>query len=112
MVQVVGAIKTYRGKVDDTLWFSILGVSFISTVYCLYWDYKMDWGLFRETPGKGKKYLRDRLMFPSWFYYYAMISNLTLRFFWTFGLVTFDGGYIDKQIIPLIQCLFEGFRRA
>jgi hypothetical protein len=63
----------------------------------------MDWGLFRETPGKGKRYLRDKLHYPAWFYYYAVISNTILRFFWIFGVLEVNGGsYIDKQIIPLI----------
>jgi hypothetical protein len=112
MVQVVGAIKTFNGTASNPLKLAIGSVTLTSTLYCLYWDYKMDWGLFRETPGKGKKYLRDKLLYPTWFYYYAIISNMFLRFFWVFGLITFDNVYIDKQIIPLIQCLFEGFRRA
>jgi len=95
-VQVVGAIKIYMGSVDTPLYVSIAMVSLISTIYCLYWDYKMDWGLFRETPNKGKRFLRDKLLYPAWFYYYAMISNTILRFFWIFGLITFDTGYIDK----------------
>jgi xenotropic and polytropic retrovirus receptor 1 len=49
LVQVMGAIKTWNGKIDDWLWWTILGVSLFSTIYSLYWDYKMDWGLFRET---------------------------------------------------------------
>ena len=96
MVQVVGALKTWYGDVNLPLGISISTVTLISTIYCLYWDYKMDWGLFRETPGKGKRFLRDKLLYPTWFYYYAMISNFFLRFFWVFGLIVFDGSYIDK----------------
>jgi hypothetical protein len=67
----------------------------------------MDWGLFRETPGKGKRFLRDKLLFPVWFYYYAIVSNCILRFFWLFGVFNFyeppeSNYYINKQIIPLI----------
>lgn len=88
-------------------------VSFLSTVYCLYWDYKMDWGLLRSSR-VGKKYLRDKLLFPVWFYYYAMISNFFLRFLWVLGLLpeTVASGLNKDQLIPFIQCLFEGFRRA
>ena len=96
MVQVVGAIKTWNGTASNPLKLAIGSVTLASTLYCLYWDYKMDWGLFRETPGKGKKYLRDKLLYPTWFYYYAIISNMFLRFFWVFGLITFDNSYIDK----------------
>ncbi len=95
MVQVVGAFKTLKGMTDP-IFISIIVVTLGSTIYCLYWDYKMDWGLFRETPGKGKRFLRDKLLYPTWFYYYAMISNLFLRFFWVFGIIVFDGAYFDK----------------
>lgn len=46
----------------------------------------MDWGLFRSKE-KGRKYLRPKLMYPIWFYYYAMASNFILRFFWLLSLI-------------------------
>lgn len=46
----------------------------------------MDWGLLRSNE-PGKKFLRPKLMYPAWFYYYAIISNFFLRFFWVLGLL-------------------------
>ncbi len=71
----------------------------------------MDWGLFK-TNKKGKKYLRDELKYPVHYYYFAMISNLILRFFWILGFPFFTSDPIKKHLVPLIQCLAEGYRRA
>lgn len=66
-----------------------IGVSLASTIYCLIWDYYMDWGLFRSDQ-PGKRYLRPKLLFPLWFYYYAMASNFVMRFFWATNLIPTD----------------------
>lgn len=69
----------------------------ISTAYCYCWDLYMDWGLLRSYE-PGKKYLRPKLMYPVWFYYYAMISNFFLRFAWLLSLINandFDQWFND-----------------
>lgn len=73
----------------------------------------MDWGLFR-THEKGKKYLRSKIFYPAWFYYYAIVSNLILRLFWIIPLIKLDpNGWVNKsQLIILIISVAEGFRRA
>ena len=71
----------------------------ISTIYCLYWDYYMDWGLFRSKE-KGRKYLRNKIMYPAGFYYYAMISNTILRLFWVLSVFSDDKDFpewVDKS---------------
>lgn len=73
----------------------------------------MDWGLIRSNE-KGKKYLRPKLLYPAWFYYYAMVSNFVMRFFWLLPLYNsyYPQWVKDSQLIVLIQSLVEGFRRA
>jgi hypothetical protein len=56
----------------------------------------MDWGLFRSKE-QGKKYLRHKILYPSWFYYFAMVTNFILRFFWILGLVS-DEHNFDKWV--------------
>jgi len=41
----------------------------------------MDWGLCR-TKEEGKYGLRDKINYHPYFYYYAIVSDFILRFFW------------------------------
>ena len=55
----------------------------ITTLYCLYWDYNWDWGLFdRSLPGA--PLLRDKLTFAPSSYYLAIALNTSFRFWWLF----------------------------
>lgn len=49
----------------------------------------MDWGMFRCTL-PGKYALRPKIKYPAYFYYFAMVVNLLLRFFWVITLITFS----------------------
>ena len=74
----------------------------------------MDWGLLRGTM-PGKKLLRDRLKFPKSFYYFAMISNLILRFSWVFTLIPLE--YFPLTIqefdgVFIFLAFAEAYRRA
>ena len=108
-IQLANIFKTkYPGNTSMSIF---IVISLISTCYCLAWDYKMDWGLLRSQE-PGKKYLRTKLLYPAWFYYYAMASNFVLRFFWILSIPSWTSKAVKTEIIPLIQCLSEGFRRA
>ena len=52
-------------------------------MYPLIWDFYMDWGLFRsfkrETFALRPK---DKIKFSKKFYYFAIVTNTILRFFW------------------------------
>jgi xenotropic and polytropic retrovirus receptor 1 len=56
-------------------------ISVISTLYAFSWDLYMDWGLIRSKE-KGRYMLRHKVLLPKWFYYYAIVTNLVLRFSW------------------------------
>jgi len=60
----------------------------IATIYCMTWDYIMDWGLFRSKQ-PGKYGLRDKLKFKPKFYYFAIVCNFLLRFFWIINIINF-----------------------
>lgn len=51
----------------------------INSVYSSLWDLFMDWSLIQN-----KQLLRDDLIYPKWFYYFAMVSDVILRFQWIF----------------------------
>ena len=61
----------------------------IATVYCMVWDYYMDWGLFRSKKS-GKYGLRKELKYPPRFYYFAMVTNCILRFFWVIQIFNYN----------------------
>lgn len=69
----------------DSSFYIFVAVSIYSTLYSYSWDLYMDWGLLRSKE-PGKKYLRPKLLYPAWFYYYAIVSNFIMRFFWIFTL--------------------------
>ena len=85
----------------------------IATLYCLVWDYYMDWGLFRSSK-PGKYMLRDKIQYPQYFYYFAMVVNLLLRFYWTLGF--FKGGFSkvakDFELYAWGAMLAEAVRRS
>jgi hypothetical protein len=54
----------------------------------------MDWGLLRSKE-PGRKFLRHKLLYPTWFYYYAIVSNFIMRFFWTLTLINVSGTWVD-----------------
>lgn len=46
-------------KIDgDTSFWGFFTAQLITTVYCIYWDYRWDWGLFIGTK-KSTRFLRD-----------------------------------------------------
>lgn len=85
----------------------------MSTAYSYYWDLYMDWGLLRCNE-PGKKYLRPKLLYPVWFYYYAAATNLVMRLMWIMPLFNkwYSPVFIYSQLNILVLALVEGFRRA
>ena len=56
----------------------------------------MDWGLMRNFEDGDRKYLRKKITYHPYFYYYCMVSDLFLRLAWIFGIwhyFTEDGLY-------------------
>ncbi|KZP18136.1 EXS-domain-containing protein [Athelia psychrophila] len=80
---------------------------FFGTVYSVYactWDYLMDWSLFK--PHARYPLLRSDLVYTNEipFYYFALVSNLLIRFIWVLYipvagpsiiLRTFIGGFLE-----------------
>lgn len=62
-----------------------------TTLYAYAWDIRVDWGLFmRKKPDEkylNSYWLRDRYMYPVYFYYFAAITNFFLRFAWLISLI-------------------------
>jgi xenotropic and polytropic retrovirus receptor 1 len=77
-----------------------------STLFSLYWDLVMDFGLLQSTRNI---LLRDQLVvFPSRiFYYYIVLFNCTSRFSW----ILLDYKFLSHENIQLLIAIIEIFRR-
>uniref|UniRef100_A0A8C4S4D5 Xenotropic and polytropic retrovirus receptor 1b n=1 Tax=Erpetoichthys calabaricus TaxID=27687 RepID=A0A8C4S4D5_ERPCA len=83
------------------------------SLYTLFWDLKMDWGLFDKNAGENT-FLREEIVYPQKAYYYcAIIEDIILRFAWTVqisitALNPFPSG---SDIISTVFAPLEVFRR-
>ena len=70
----------------------------------------MDWGLLRSRK-KGRWGLRDKIMFPPHYYYFAIFTNLILRFIWILSTSLVDERMIfgDFEGIYFILAFSEAY---
>lgn len=93
------------------------GFTVFATLYCAIWDYYMDWGLFRSR-AKGTYGLRDQILYPAMFYYFAIVVNFILRFFWLLKIFTWsfesekENFFERVEILTFATCLGEAMRRT
>ncbi|CAF0865164.1 unnamed protein product [Didymodactylos carnosus] len=77
------------------------------------WDIKMDWGFFDKQAGENV-FLREELVYPKKFYYYAVIiENFIFRYIWILRVyLTVKHEYIENiELITFILGLIECIRR-
>ncbi|XP_040150932.1 xenotropic and polytropic retrovirus receptor 1 isoform X1 [Anopheles arabiensis] len=109
---ITQATRDQYAKSSDNPWFYLwILASIVSSCYAYTWDIKMDWGLF-DSKSSDNKFLRDEVVYSSnWFYYFAIVEDLILRFGWTLSMSLIEMGYIDREIIVSILSPLEVFRR-
>ena len=98
----------------NTAFYIWLGVHIVSSTYSYAWDIYMDWGLLRSK-SPGKYGLRDKLNYPAEFYYFAIVTDFILRFFWIvpiFQLGKPDSVFNNYQVLTFITIMLECIRRA
>ncbi|XP_063729552.1 xenotropic and polytropic retrovirus receptor 1 homolog [Symsagittifera roscoffensis] len=82
-----------------------------STVYSLYWDLKMDWGLF-SCSNKDAPCLREEMVYPKRsFYYFGIITNFTIRFMWVTQVVNMLLPFVNSLYLSTFYAIFVVFRR-
>jgi len=100
---------------DSTeLFYTWIGLYIVKTIYNLYWDNYISWGLLR-TKNHKKFGLREKLIFPRWVYYFAMVSNFALRWVWILALMppTQVDSWLEKFGLYLFALsILEAFRRC
>ncbi|GFN77603.1 xenotropic and polytropic retrovirus receptor 1 [Plakobranchus ocellatus] len=85
----------------------------ISSIYTYIWDIKMDWGLLDKNAGENKG-LREEVVYPYKFYYYAaMVEDFILRFTWTLtvSVIEDQGHHYFSLILKTCLACLEVFRR-
>ena len=85
----------------------------ITTLFCIYWDFRWDWGFFTGTK-KETRFFRDEMKFSKTFYITCIIFNLIFRFWWFFGIFTFqESALIDSVGLIAFSAMFvEAVRRT
>ena len=84
----------------------IIGV--VATCYLIFWDIYMDWDLGQIR--SKNFYLRDKLMYPKYYYYWTIVTNFFLRFTWIYNIFISTG--IAGDLIKIfIFSFLEIFRR-
>lgn len=71
----------------------------------------MDWGLFDSKAPPEYKFLREELIYPTKYYYVAIIEDFILRFGWTLNLSLTEVGAIPPDLITLVLAPLEIIRR-
>ena len=94
-----------RYKTDTFLIVHII-VGILSQGYMLFWDIYVDWGLGRL----GKNFfLREKIVYPKFWYYGAMTIDAILRFSWTWNFISIDKSYDEWK--NTFTAILEAYRR-
>jgi len=72
----------------------------------IFWDIYMDWGLARKN--SKNFFLRNNILYPPSYYYFAIIINIFLRLTWL--TILFD--IKNAELKALILSILEVYRRS
>lgn len=78
----------------------------IGYIYFSFWDLYVDWNVinFRSV----NRPLRENIMYPRWVYYFVIVTNLILRFFWVFTVLPLP---LTEELVYFLLSLAEIYRR-
>ncbi|XP_071713702.1 phosphate transporter PHO1-like [Rutidosis leptorrhynchoides] len=106
-----GARLTYARQETQFWLIIVLVTSLIATIYQLYWDFVMDWGLL--DPDSKNLWLRDELVLKKkGFYYMAIALNFVLRVAWLETVLQFKVGLIESRLLEFSLASLEVIRRG
>jgi hypothetical protein len=85
-------------------------VAAFSASFSYFWDIWYDWGLWRRH--SKNPWLRDELMYPKYWYWFAMVTNFFLRINWILLISPAQWGIVvDGRIIAFAFAVLEVYRR-
>jgi len=83
----------------------------VGTCYTLFWDLKMDWGLFSPEAGENT-FLREQIVYEYRIYYYlAILADLIFRLMWTLTLSIGNYGWVHHEFFTFFIAICEVVRR-
>ncbi|KAJ7549499.1 hypothetical protein O6H91_07G056400 [Diphasiastrum complanatum] len=106
------AVKLTYGEAQSVVWMVMLVItSTVATIYQMYWDLVVDWGLLQ--PNSSNPWLRDRLILKrKSIYVVSMVLNGVLRLAWLQSVTHLQFGDLDTQITDFIFASLEVLRRG
>ena len=75
----------------------------------------MDWGLFRKNEPGPNRFLREKLNYSPWFYYWSIVTDFILRYIFFINFFYYKDPsslFIELQTMTIIMVSCEAFRRA
>ncbi|XP_065363374.1 solute carrier family 53 member 1-like [Calliphora vicina] len=91
------------------IWFYLVS-AIIQTCYCCCWDILRDFGLLQTFSAKNI-FLREHIIYHPVFYYFAIVENIILRFFWAIALYLTTQNYISSYNMDSLAGCLEIIRR-
>jgi len=98
MYQIEGKYKPYGSALYYSNWYILyLTCKSLYTANEIVWASYFDMGLLRTTE-RSKFGLRDKLLFPVWFYYFAALTDLLIKCEWavTAGMSPYEDPWINS----------------
>ncbi|XP_060535438.1 solute carrier family 53 member 1-like [Cylas formicarius] len=115
-VVALGTLKSYykphyESSLDNPYFVLWIVAQVVSSTYTYIWDIKMDWGLLDKNAGENR-FLREEIVYSStFFYYFAIVEDLVLRFTWTANVYLTECNYVSGDVLTSILTPLEVFRR-
>ncbi|XP_062699161.1 solute carrier family 53 member 1-like [Aedes albopictus] len=116
LVVIFATLRSFHAsKYEDAydspyLWLWLLS-QIVSSVYAYTWDIKMDWGLFDKNAGENT-FLREEIVYSTpFFYYFAIIEDLFLRFVWGISYALTENKIVSGDLMTSVLAPLEVFRR-
>ncbi|RWS07783.1 xenotropic and polytropic retrovirus receptor 1-like protein, partial [Dinothrombium tinctorium] len=103
--------ESYNNSYENPFFHCWIISMIISSCYTYIWDIKMDWGLFDSGSTNDYRFLREEIVYSSpYYYYFAIIEDLVLRFGWTLSVSLTEIGVIHADLMQSILAPLEIFR--
>ena len=105
----LGKLNNYRYNFSILEYFNMwvfVGFGIIGYIYFVFWDLRVDWNVFDFK--SSNRPIRGNRMYRLWIYYFAIVTNIILRFFWVFTVMPLPLGE-EKNYFVL--SLAEIYRR-
>jgi len=101
----------YPSKYGNPYFYMVIGARLLSSCFVLWWDLRMDWGVFDKS-ASDYKFLREEIVYSNPLYYYlAIVEDVILRFNWGVRLLLTEYGILSDAYIATALGPLEVFRR-